>query len=133
MKVGDAYFLAGVDDAGKAFADEWILRTIRGGYGFLVMKADFVTWGKRSSKTGDYGWLDPIDPLFRRRFRLEDGVPADFARSSVAAYRKALAITRARRKRYGNDVEAIAECEIDIAALAARVKRLAGRARQASK
>lgn len=123
MKPGDVYFRAGVDEDGKAYVDEWILRTIRKPYGYLVLKVKLVTWGKRSTKNGDFGWLDPIEPLFRTRFRLVDGVPAGYARSKSAAFRKALAEARVSRKKWSDDPEIVAEADIDIAALSKRLKR----------
>jgi hypothetical protein len=91
MKVGDLYYDASIDDeTGKIEIDEHVLRTIRGRHGYLTLKASF-TWGKRSSKHGDFGWLDPIPDWCRNRFRLEEGPPKRFARSKTQALRVALA------------------------------------------
>ena len=123
MKTGDIYYRAGVDETGKTYVDEWISRTIRQPYGYLVIKLKAVTWGKRSTKNGDFGWLDPIDPLFRTRFKVVEGVPAGYARTKSAAFRKALAEARASRKKWPDDPEIVAEADAEIAALTKRLKR----------
>lgn len=94
MNPGDIYYEASRDhETGKVEIDEHVLRTIRGKYGYLVLKASF-TWGKRSGKTGDYGWLDPIPAWCRQKFRLESGPPKLYARSKSQALRLALADER---------------------------------------
>jgi hypothetical protein len=94
MKVGDVYYDAGYDEeAGKIDIGEYVLRTIRGNWGYLVQKEDF-TWGKRSGKTGDYGWLDPIPAWCRHKFLVRNGAPKRFARSKAQAMRIALAKER---------------------------------------
>lgn len=122
MKVGDIYFSAWADE-GKVEIEEYVLRTIRGGHGFLIQR-NAETWGKRSTKNGDYGWLDPISPLWRTKFSIERGVPSGYGRSKSAAIRSALASERAARPRYKGDAEAVAECDRDIDALVKRLARV---------
>jgi len=54
----DLYSLC-VDDDGKCEMDVYRVRTIRGGLVYAILVTSF-TWGKRSKKNGDWGWLDPI-------------------------------------------------------------------------
>ncbi|PZU95531.1 MAG: hypothetical protein DI527_00550 [Chelatococcus sp.] len=127
MKEGDVYFHAWVDE-GKVEIDEHVLRTIRGGHGFMTQR-NSVTWGKRSTKNGDYGWLDPVPMLWRTKFSIERGVPAGHCRSKSAALRSALALERARRARNREDPECLAECDRDIAALERRLARIKAKAK----
>lgn len=91
MKTGDLYFEASVDDeTSKVEIDEWVLRTIRGKHGYLIMKKSW-TWGKRSRTNGDWGWLDPIPDWCRVKFSLDKGLPDRYARSKSQAVRVALA------------------------------------------
>ena len=91
MKVGDVYYDAYYDEeAKKVDITEYRLRTIRGAWGYIVQVESF-TWGKRSGKTGDYGWLDPIPSWCRTRFLVRNGVPKKFSRSKTQALRVLLA------------------------------------------
>lgn len=54
------------DETGKVEMDTYVVRTIRGGVVYAINKNEF-TWGKLSKKNGDFGWLDPIDKLFRKK------------------------------------------------------------------
>lgn len=65
-KIGQVLWQASFDtETGKFEWNEYILRTIRGGKAFATMKLPW-TWGKRSKKNGDFGWLDPVSPEWRR-------------------------------------------------------------------
>ena len=55
------------DSTGKCEMDLYVVRTIRGGYVYAVAKISGITWGKLSSKNGDFGFLNSIDPIFRYR------------------------------------------------------------------
>jgi len=55
------------EETGKCELDTYKVRTIRGGFVYAIAVYNGVTWGKRSKKHGDIGWLNPINPLFRRR------------------------------------------------------------------
>ena len=46
----------------------YVVRTIRDGNVYAIVKASY-TWGKLSTKTGHYGWLDPLPPWARDRTR----------------------------------------------------------------
>lgn len=97
---GDTYYRADVDeeDGYKVGITEYVLRTIRGRYGYLVMKESF-TWGKRSKKIRDYGWLDPIPAWCRTRFHVDNGVPTGYAKSKSQALRAELASQRRAAER----------------------------------
>lgn len=128
MKAGTEYFHAWFDDeAGKVVIDTETLRTIRGGYGYLIEKVPGVTWGKLSKKHGDFGWLKSIPDYARTRFRVTDGVPSGYGLTKSAAVRSALAAARRGVARYterhGADTDA-AEYQAEIAALAAKLKRV---------
>jgi hypothetical protein len=67
MKVGQILYACYSDgDTGKVSFEEYIVRTIRKGKVYAIMKAPF-TWGKRSTKHGDVGWLDPVPAWCRQR------------------------------------------------------------------
>ena len=60
-KVGKPLFMVTTDDTtGKVEIGEYVIRTIRGGKVSAIYKLDGITWGKRSTKAGDYGWLKTI-------------------------------------------------------------------------
>lgn len=64
-KLGKVLYSANVDDDGKVDLEEWIVRTIRGGKITAVWKNN-VSWGKRSPKHGDFGWLPNIPHWMRQ-------------------------------------------------------------------
>lgn len=59
VKPGKVYYGIVHGDSGKPEFNEWVVRTVRGGRITAILKASF-TWGKRSTKHGDYGWLPSI-------------------------------------------------------------------------
>lgn len=65
VKPGKVYYHISADDDGKLAAETWIVRTVRGGKVTAIWKLPW-TWGKRSTKTGDYGWLARIPAWCRR-------------------------------------------------------------------
>jgi hypothetical protein len=98
IRVGAILFSveASTDDEGKCSTEvrEWVVRSIQAKRGTksrfgcpapyadtalkyvnLVAKVDYLTWGKRSSKNGDYGWLKSISNLYRRQFMVGDNLP----------------------------------------------------------
>jgi len=96
LKVGDELYQASIDDRRVAFR-KYIVRTIqnRGGEltAYLIKYVPGLTWGKRSKKRDDVGWLDPIDPMFREK--ITDRKDSDrFSKTKVASVRKCLATTR---------------------------------------
>lgn len=123
MKVGDAYFSAWVND-GRVEIDERVLRTIRGEHAFFVKKIDGLTWGKRSKKTGDYGWLDPLPVWARDKVRVVDGAPRGYGKSKSAAIRLELADRRKARARHKADAEIVEEIDGEIRALERRLSRV---------
>ena len=67
MKIGQILYTCYVnEDTGKVDFGEYHVRTIRKGNVYAVWKCS-VTWGKRSSKHGDFGWLDPVPAWCRER------------------------------------------------------------------
>lgn len=64
-KVGDEYHRLCIDEEeGDYEWDLFVVRTVRGGKATAIQK-NFCTWGKRSKKHGDFGWLDSIDQMWR--------------------------------------------------------------------
>lgn len=63
-------------DADEQKVEQWqyIVRTIRKNRVYCIAHLPGVTWGKKSSKTGDYGWLDPVHQDFR--IKLLQGIPS---------------------------------------------------------
>ncbi len=123
MKVGQLYFHAIVDDDNKVSISEHVLRTIRGENGYLTEKVSGLTWVKRSSKTGDYGWADGIPDWLRHRFWIKGGLPSGYGLTKAAAIRSELANLRKSRARYKGEAEALAEVDADIATLVKSLKR----------
>jgi hypothetical protein len=67
MKIGQILYACYSDsDTGKVSFEEYHVRTIRKGKVYAILKASF-TWGKRSTKNGDFGWLDPVPAWCRQR------------------------------------------------------------------
>ena len=93
FKVGDELYHVWVEldpyEHHESMLQTWVITTIRSGVAYLVWKSKW-TWVKKSSKTGDYGWADHIDRYNRDKFNIADGLPKDYSRTKVAAYRKAI-------------------------------------------
>lgn len=122
MKAGAFYWKAVFDEeGGKVEVDEYGCRSVRKGRAYLTLKESW-TWGKRSKKNGDFGWLDPVPAWCRNRV-LEGSPGADMFRPTKrGALMAALAAERRTRARY-KDAETRACCDLAIAALSARLKR----------
>lgn len=98
IKVGSVLYscAAWTDEKGQVSTEiqEWIVRSIaakrgtKSRMGFpvygvtdksiyvnLTQKVDHLTWGKRSSKTGDFGWFKTIPSIYRRQFEVGDRLP----------------------------------------------------------
>jgi hypothetical protein len=88
---GTVYYEAWADpDTGKVSIDTCVLRTLRGRYGYLITKNEF-TWVKTGHGTrATWGWSKKLDPFWRTRFRIEEGIPRLYARSKSQAVRVAL-------------------------------------------
>jgi len=69
--VGQPLYAIGEEPDGKATIETWIVRTVRGGKITAIWKLSH-TWGKRSRKHGDHGWLDPIPAWCRKTWRVVD-------------------------------------------------------------
>lgn len=67
MKVGQILYAVFPDEnTGKIEFAEYHVRTIRKSKIYATWK-NSTTWGKRSSKHGDFGWLDPVPAWSRQR------------------------------------------------------------------
>ncbi|EMO9521365.1 hypothetical protein PZT66_24605 [Pseudomonas aeruginosa] len=69
------------------------------------------TWGKRSTKTGDYGWLPSPDPDHRTKLVAGERMPLGVGATKIAALKSCLRAVLARAERamkfnYGADIEA---------------------------
>tara|TARA_R110000850_G_scaffold6589_4_gene25438 strand:- start:1631 stop:1990 length:360 start_codon:yes stop_codon:yes gene_type:complete len=66
MKLGQILWWLLVEGEGASIHWKWeqyIVRTIRKGVVYATWK-NSSTWGKRSKKHGDFGWLIPTNPSF---------------------------------------------------------------------
>lgn len=96
-KVGDEFLQCTVSDGdGKIDWTRWRVRTIRGGFVYAIAVYPW-TWGKRSKKRGDFGWLDPIGPLWRRKWRVGGTRPPELGATRLQAITHEIASV----KRYG--------------------------------
>lgn len=108
IKVGAVLYscTAWTDDMGKTSTEinEWVVRSIQARRGTksrmgfpvygstdksiyvnLTKKVDHLTWGKRSSKTGDFGWRKTIPSVCRRQFEVGDRLPPGICTTVRAA------------------------------------------------
>lgn len=115
LKKGDVCFRAELSGTKVEFR-EYILRTIqtRAGryswekpetWGYWWCKVPGLSWGKRSKKHGDYGWLKNADPICRVKHRLQDGRP--YGATKAGAIREEIAAIRELIREYGPD------CDLD--------------------
>lgn len=120
---GEFYFHAWHDDeTGKVEIDRYGLRSIRNGRAYFTLVASF-TWGKRSTKHGDFGWLPSIPAWARSNERVGGETIKRYARTKAQALRAAIAAERATRQFWKHKPETVAECDVAIAALQTRLKR----------
>ena len=99
IKSGDVFLeVSACDGDGKIEWDEWVVRSIRKGRIFVTMKTSF-TWGKKSKKHGDFGWLDPIEALWRRSWRVGEEPYGQLATTRMGAIKKAIE----HQKKWGDD------------------------------
>lgn len=121
---GEFYFHAYFDDeGGKVEIEQYGLRSIRKGRAFFTIKLDGLTWGKRSKKAGDFGWLTRIPAWCRTSERVGSDAARRYAKTKAAAIRAALAAERAGRAYWKDDAEFLAGIDRGIAALQTRLKR----------
>lgn len=101
-RIGQVFYRAVAYDDGTCEVEELRIRTIRKPYVYAI-PVNKWTWGKRSTKHGDVGWLDPIFPLYRVRFYIDPGAdymtairqkPDDMKATKAAAIRHFLADKR---------------------------------------
>ncbi|NTI22398.1 hypothetical protein G6M87_11065 [Rhizobium rhizogenes] len=74
---------------GVCTTEEYHVRTIRGGDVHLIWKLE-CTWGKRSSKSGDFGWLKRIPAWTRTKWRVSGEPPPHLKTTKLAAIRHEL-------------------------------------------
>lgn len=138
------------DDAGKTSTaiNEWVVRSIQAKRGSksrfgvaapfgkdatqfvnLTEKIDLITWGKRSTKNGDYGWLKNIPSYCRKQFSVGSCLP----RGIYTTVRAAILCRLSIAKDYlvackgDGDKEEIAAAEAEYAALKRRFAKLNGK------
>ena len=141
--------MAWTDDDGKTTSEieQWVVRSIRAKrgsktkYGFkvaasraydvaqyvnLTQKIDRITWGKRSTKNGDYGWLSSIPESFRMQFRVGDPLPYGLYTTERAAlvYRIAAEKEWLAKVKLRDDALEIETAEAELSALKRRLARL---------
>jgi len=128
LKVGDTCWSVHVSDEGKVEFWEYSLRTIRRRphgtqqIGYWFAKLPGVTWGKLSTKQGDYGWLDKNGITdFRVSKPIKDGRP--FGTTKAGTLRSEIADIRAALKGE-TDPEIIAEETVRLTALLKAQKRI---------
>lgn len=116
IKTGAVLYLAsaytGDDRKTSSEIQEWHIRSIRAKRGSksrfvvaplglqetepyvnLTRKLDLVTWGKLSSKTGDYGWLKSIPKWCTEQFKVGSDLPRGYYTTPRAAVTYAIADT----------------------------------------
>tara|TARA_X000000950_G_C13724332_1_gene581558 strand:- start:560 stop:892 length:333 start_codon:yes stop_codon:yes gene_type:complete len=100
----------------------------------LTHKIKDITWGKRSRRNGDFGWLKSIPAWCRQSFVEGDDLPIGFYTTQLAAFKSAIALKQSEIKRYkaweqekgyepGYWDDVVAESEKELRLLKARLKR----------
>ncbi len=145
-------------DEGKAVSgfEEWIVYTIRARRGdkmrsgfdvsggiskpkaVNLIQKNAATWGKKTKKTGDYGWLPPFHPSYRRQFRVGEDLPSGVYTTKRAALAYELADQLDSVSWYAEEIQQetdpislaalvveAAEIDSQVAALKRRMKTLA--------
>ncbi len=123
MKVGDVFWKVSWSEDGHEM-EEWLVSTIRRAprkrYLFypldeplnpitvyFIQKINGITWGKRSRTTGDYGWEETIEPMFRASRTLdeckENGPPKGLKTTKLQAYNHAIRSCEKEIKQYERD------------------------------
>lgn len=146
LKVGSVLYVAKAyldDDSLQARVQisEWHVRIIkrqRAGDAietvYLTNKAEAVTWGKLSRRSGDYGWLPKIPASFRDSFKLSEYMGQGYGTTKSKAIALAIGQEKHRIRRYeawGKEPnnpgyqEHIDDCMRCISALERRLKSLA--------
>lgn len=117
-KVGQSLFMIFCDETtGKVEIAEWIVRTIRGGKVSAIWKFE-STWGKRSKKNGDFGWLPNIPAWARETWRV-DSEPNNLKTTKLSAIRKEM---RSIDRRWFESDEAFEKAKKNLKSLETRNK-----------
>lgn len=102
MKIGTVLYELSVNEPdGSLEWAEWIVRTIRGRWCYATVKVPGLTWGKRSKRHGDFGWLDPTPPFCRRKWLAVNPLRPLGGLSTTR--RAAVVEAIATQKKYGDD------------------------------
>lgn len=105
--------------------DEWVVRSIRRRRGSqsqfgsrlpsllredqlyvnLAVRLERITWGKRSVRTGDVGWLKSIPKEFRSQFKVGDDLPVGMYTTQLAALKYCLVDTQSMVRWYEDKLQ----------------------------
>lgn len=112
--VGKFYWYAWFDDEScKTYFVEYCLRSIRGNFLYFTEKSR-ATWGKRSKKHGDFGWLDPVPAWARNKVYAKSERLKRYRPTKKQALRAAIADERMTRLHFKDSSEIVTECNIAI-------------------
>lgn len=123
IKIGAVLYRAcGYEHDGRIHIslEEWVVRSIqrkRGSkskFGFklpeslqrkdlyvnVTQRVKSVTWGKRSNKIGDFGWLKSIPQEFREQFAVGENLPYGMYTTKLSALKHALKESQAEVRWY---------------------------------
>lgn len=91
-------------ETGEITLDTYVVRTIRKEYAYAVLYIDNITWGFIQNKQGkgSKGWLNPIDPVFRKKININSNFPLLCA-TKLSAYSAALKYVQKNITRYMPD------------------------------
>ena len=103
IRKGDIFYKAWVyldhKDPSSIELDEYHVTHINK-YGIYLTLKNASTWGKKSNKKGDYGWLSNISPYYREKLESEDYKSQNFHKTKSAAYRSVMP----EMKKYKRDI-----------------------------
>ena len=89
MKKGQELYEVWADEKGEINWSIYIIRSIRKKIVYATLKASW-TWGKRSKKHGDYGFLDPVAAEWRHSWYINREPYGDIATTRIGALKKAI-------------------------------------------
>ena len=95
-RIGQELYETYADEDGKCEIKKWKVRTIRGGCVYAVQKSG-CTWGKLSSKNGDFGWFKDIPDFLRRKADVGEKIWGLYT-TRLQAWRALLVRLRSPRK-----------------------------------
>lgn len=68
--------------------EEWIVTSSNKNGVYLTQKIERVTWGKKSTRNGDYRFLDNIDPLFKKHIKNPNDLKSEgLFKTKISAFR----------------------------------------------